>query len=65
VIPAASARLVSPTFRHMTLTAVAIGGLSSLAGLAVSYLADMPSGATIVLVQAALFFGLVLGSRRS
>jgi len=65
VIPAASARLVSPTFRHMTIIAVAIGGASSLAGLAVSYMADMPSGATIVLVQAALFFGLVLLTRRA
>jgi zinc transport system permease protein len=64
VIPAASARLVSPTFRHMTIVAVSIGVLSSLAGLVISYLVDLPSGATIVLVQAAVFFGLVLASRR-
>ncbi len=65
VIPAASARLVSPTFRHMTVRAVIIGAVSSLAGLVVSYLIDIPSGATIVLLQAALFFGLVFVSRRA
>jgi zinc transport system permease protein len=48
----------------MTIVAVGIGVLSSLAGLVISYLFDVPSGATIVLVQAALFFGLVLASRR-
>lgn len=64
VIPAASARLISPTFRDMTIRAVGIGALSSLVGLAVSYLVDIPSGATIVLVQATLFFGLIVVARR-
>lgn len=60
VIPAATARLLAPTFRHMTVIAVAIGMLSAVGGLAVSYGADVPSGATIVLLQAAVFFGVVL-----
>lgn len=55
VIPAATSRLLSPTFARMTLLAVAIGVLSSLLGLFLSYSLDTPSGATIVLTQTALF----------
>lgn len=55
VIPAASARLVSGTFLRMTIAAVVIGVTSALLGLAGSYWFDVPSGATIILVQALLF----------
>lgn len=55
VIPAATSRLISPTFAHMTLWAVAIGVATSLLGLFLSYRLDTPSGATIVLIQVALF----------
>ncbi len=66
VIPAATARLLVPTFVTMTRVAVAIGMLTAVAGLLVSYLADVPSGATIVLVQAVVFLAaaLVDGRRR-
>jgi zinc transport system permease protein len=55
VIPAATARILSHTFSHMTLYAIAFGILSSIFGLVLSYYLDVPSGATIILVQA-LFF---------
>ena len=57
VIPAAAARLVAGTFRTMTLVAVAVGVLTAVAGLVGSYALDIPSGATIVLTQAIVFFG--------
>ncbi len=51
VIPAATARLATGTFSRMTLVAVALGVGSTVVGLVVSYLLDIPSGSTIVLVQ--------------
>ncbi len=56
VIPAASARLLSTTFFKMTILSVVFGLTSSLAGLFLSYYLDLPSGATIILVQAVIFF---------
>lgn len=55
VIPAASARLITPTFVAMTLTSVLLGISSAVAGLFASYETDLPSGATIILCQAAVF----------
>lgn len=55
VIPAASARLISRRFSVMTLLGIACGVLSVLAGLALSYALDLPSGATVILTQTALF----------
>jgi zinc transport system permease protein len=63
VIPAASARMVARTFFGMTILSIAIGVLSTLAGLMASYWLDMPSGATIILTQAACFLGAVLARR--
>lgn len=57
VIPAATARLLSSRFAQMTVISVSIGSLTAVAGLALSYLFDIPSGATIILTQAVLFFG--------
>jgi zinc transport system permease protein len=56
VIPAATARVLSRTFRMMTIISVIIGVLGALAGLILSYYVDIPSGATIILIQALLFF---------
>ncbi|MDZ7336713.1 MAG: metal ABC transporter permease [candidate division KSB1 bacterium] len=56
VIPAATSRLISRTFRRMTLLSVIIGMISAFAGLLLSYYLDVPSGATIILLQAILFF---------
>ncbi|MCR4438425.1 MAG: metal ABC transporter permease [bacterium] len=56
VVPAAAARLLGRTFRHMTLLSVAVGMSSAVVGLVVSYYLDVPSGPTIILVQALVFF---------
>lgn len=65
VIPAAAARLVSRRFATMTLLAVAIGAGSVVAGLWLSGTLDnLPSGAAIILVQAACFFLLLAIGRR-
>lgn len=63
VIPAAAARRFTSTFRSMTLVSMAVGGSTAVAGLAASYVLDVPSGATIILVQAAIFFVAFLGGR--
>lgn len=66
VIPAASARLLSNSFRRMTLISIMIGMLSALGGLWISYYLDVPSGATIILLQAVVFFlAIVFNSFRS
>jgi manganese transport system permease protein len=58
VTPAATAQLISIRFPRLMATAIAIGVGSAVLGLYVSYWLNIASGATIVLVQAALF-GLV------
>ena len=55
VIPAACARLVSRSLFQMTLLSVSVGLLSTLLGLVLSFLVDVPSGSTIILTQAAVF----------
>ncbi len=60
VVPAAAARLLARTFRHMTLLSIAIGMSSAVVGLVASYFLDVPSGPTIILVQALVFFMAVL-----
>ena len=55
VIPAATARLLSKSFSKMTIVSVFIGMLSAIVGLWVSYFLDVPSGAAIILLQAAVF----------
>ncbi len=62
VIPAATAQQLARTLREMQLLAVAFSVLSSVGGLFLSYFFDTPSGATIVLLETALFF-LVWGGR--
>ncbi len=60
VIPAAAARLLTRTFARMTLLAVALGVATAAGGLLGSYALDLPSGATIILAQAAVFGAAVL-----
>jgi manganese/iron transport system permease protein len=60
VTPAATAQLLTVRFGSMMGLAVAIGVASSVAGLYLSYWLDVASGATIVLVQTAVFL-TVLG----
>lgn len=60
VTPAAAAQLVTTRFSRLMLGAATIGIASAVAGLYLSYWLDVASGATIVLVETALFL-LVLG----
>lgn len=64
VTPSATAYLLTRRFHHMILTSVAVGGLSALLGIYLSYYLDVASGAAIILVATALFFcALVLTGR--
>ncbi len=56
VTPAASAYQLTKRFNAMMLLSVTFGIGASLGGLFLSYLLDIPSGATIVLVATCLFF---------
>lgn len=64
VIPAATARLLVCTFSAMTGVAMGIGVLTAVGGLLASYGLDVPSGATIILGQALLFFIALIGTGR-
>jgi len=55
VIPAAAARLGCVRFSSMTMLSVAIGVASVVLGLCGSVAFNLPSGATIILVQAVIF----------
>jgi ABC-type Mn2+/Zn2+ transport system permease subunit len=60
VTPPAAAQLLTVRFTRLMLVAAGIGVGSAVAGLYLSYWLDVASGATIVLVETALFL-LVLG----
>lgn len=55
VIPAAAARIIAKRFSVMTGLSVIFGISSAIVGLWGSYWLDIPSGATIVLLQAVIF----------
>ena len=64
VTPSATAYLLTRRFHHMILASVAVGSLSALLGIYLSYYLDVASGAAIILVATALFFvALALSSR--
>src|SRR5581483_7223581 len=66
VTPAAAARQLVDRLGRMMVVAVAISVFSSLAGLYLSYAYNWASGATIVLVQSAIFLlSLALAPRRA
>jgi len=58
VIPSTTARLLTDSFARMIVLSTIIGAVSGVLGMYVSYWADVSSGATIVLLEAAIF-GLV------
>ncbi|MEW6244738.1 MAG: metal ABC transporter permease [Bacillota bacterium] len=55
VIPAATGLELCTNYRTVVLVSVLSGVVSSMGGLALSYILDIPSGASIVLVATALF----------
>lgn len=63
VIPPAAARLLSRNLRQEIWTAIALGAFSGTAGVALSYVADLPCGPSIVLVSISLFFVALVSSR--
>jgi len=64
VTPAATAQLLSSRFSSMIVIAIAVGVVSPVVGLYVSYWLDTASGATMVLVETAVFLAaLALGPR--
>ena len=64
ITPAATAQLVASRFVRLMVVAAIVGIASALIGLYLSYWMDVASGATIVLVETAMFLlALVLGPR--
>jgi zinc transport system permease protein len=63
VLPVSAATRVAWSMRSAFLLSLAVGLASALAGLSVSYYADLPPGGTIVLVAAGAFGLAVAGSR--
>ncbi len=55
VIPPVVARMLTDSFPRLFVIAVAIGALTGFIGVYVSWFVDVSSGATVVLVQAAVF----------
>lgn len=62
VTPSATAHLFCRRFHHMILASMALGSLSALLGIYLSYYLNVASGASIILVATALFFA-ALGGR--
>ena len=63
VIPAATARLLTRRFVHMMMVTLAINVAGVVLGLIASIYSDLPSGPTIILVQALLFVLALLYAR--
>ncbi len=64
VTPAATAQMLSVHFTRLMLLAAVVGIASAVLGLYLSYWLDVASGATIVLVETALFLiALLIGPR--
>jgi len=55
VVPVATAALVATSYRMTLLLASAVGGVCAVTGLLVSFYADLPTGAAIVLVTLAAY----------
>ena len=55
VIPAVTARMLTNSFARMLVLSTAIGAACGFTGMNASYHLDVPSGTTIVLVDAAMF----------
>ncbi len=60
VLPVSAAGRIAWSMRSALFLAMAVGLASALAGLTISYYADLPSGGTIVLVAAGIYLGCLL-----
>lgn len=63
VLPAAIARMLSHSFFQMTAISMLIGTITPAIGLSIAAATDLPSGATIILLQTVLFV-IAMGIRR-
>jgi len=64
VIPPAASRLMNRSFSRMTVVSIIIGITTALVGLWISYYMNVPSGATIILLQAAVFFAVMIFKKK-
>lgn len=64
VVPAITARLLTDSFHRMIAISTALGALTGLFGMYLSFYVDVSSGATIVLLQAAIFCLAMLFARQ-
>lgn len=63
VIPTSIGKLLARSFKNLTLISVAVAEVVIVGGIALSYLLDIPTGATIILFGATLFFAILFGKR--
>lgn len=56
VLPPATSRMLTTTFRGFVAASIALSTVMMVIGLSASYLYDLPSGAAIILAGAAIFF---------
>ena len=63
VIPPIVARLLTNSFRTMTLVSAGIGIMCAVLGIYISYFIDVSSGASVVLLSAALFVAALAWSK--
>jgi manganese/iron transport system permease protein/iron/zinc/copper transport system permease protein len=62
VIPSTTARLLTDSFARMIVGSTVIGALAGVVGIYLSYWLDVSSGATIVLLEAAVFLVVFLAT---
>jgi len=65
VIPSTTARLLTDSFGRMLVLSTVFGALAGLVGMYLSYWLDVSSGATIVLLEAAVFVGVLAATTLS
>lgn len=65
VIPPATSRIINNSFSRMTTYSIVFGISTAIVGLWISYYLDVPSGATIILLQALLFFVVMITKKLS
>ena len=63
IIPPIIARLLTDSFSHMLMVSVVVGTVAAGVGMYLSYLIDVASGATIVLVAAGMFLATLAYNR--
>ncbi|HXC50303.1 MAG TPA: metal ABC transporter permease [Candidatus Limnocylindrales bacterium] len=63
VLPAATALVLGRSIRFAFATAIVVGVASSVAGISISYVADLPSGPTIVAVSTAVLLTVMAGRK--